>query len=85
MKGLGLLLGNSDVFKVNFLLFRLSIPSTNEVSPECLNLNRAQIVHLNETFTFNLKDDTPIILGRYSARYEEVLRYGIENVKKEMR
>lgn len=61
------------------------MPTTNEVPPYCLNLTYADVVQLNQSFTFNLKDDTPIILGRYSARYDEVLRFGITNIKKEMR
>lgn len=66
-------------------LHRLSIPTTNEIAPHCLNLSYAHVVQLNQSFTFDLKEDTPIILGRYSARYDEVLRFGIDNIKKEMR
>lgn len=70
---------------VMYLNFSLSIPSTFEIPDECIDLKNAEIIQLSETFGLNPNTNNPIILAMYSARYEEVLDFGIHRLKKEMR
>lgn len=65
--------------------FSLSIPATSTIPEDCVDLKDAKVIQLNQTFIFNPDDDSPLILGRYSARYEEVLHYGILRLKRELR
>lgn len=71
--------------KIKAVGFSLSIPPTSMIPDECVDLKNAKVIQLNQTFIFNPTDDVPLILGRYSARYEEVLHYGISRIKKELR
>ncbi|KAF2895699.1 hypothetical protein ILUMI_10479 [Ignelater luminosus] len=68
---------------LNVFIYSIKTPEINDLPISCISMRNAQIVRYNETpvYESRVPYNSPVILDVLACRYEDIIHFGLENIK----